>query len=232
MEVLVPIKRGFGYNATLRVKKKGAVTEITAVSLGEHKCPATLCTARAIGADQAIVAVSDVKIELLGFANLFAQIVEEESTEYGIIGNQTIDDGNNRARPMLAGLLVCSLSVFASKGEIAGNRVTVTGGVDRTSKPDGLKLPAIVNTDLRLNESRHASLPNIMKAKSNQSWCTGRAKRITPSHFASPRSTRLALTATWPSSENPRSVPGGPRPSSAQKSPSSSATNPTKSYDR
>ena len=150
----------------IRLKEKAGVTEIVVVSIGEAKCQETLRTALAMGADRAILVQTDERVEPLGVAKILAKIVEEESPELIILGKQAIDDDNNQTGQMLAGLLGWGQGTFASKVEIAGDRVKVTREVDGGLETDDLKLPAIVTTDLRLNEPRYASLPNIMKAKS------------------------------------------------------------------
>jgi electron transfer flavoprotein beta subunit len=144
----------------------GAVTEIVVVSIGEQKSQETLRTALAMGADRAILVVSETKVEPLGVAKILAKIVEEEKPDLVILGKQAIDDDNNQTGQMLAGLLNWGQGTFASKVEIADGSVNVTREVDGGAETDTLTLPAIITTDLRLNEPRYASLPNIMKAKS------------------------------------------------------------------
>jgi electron transfer flavoprotein beta subunit len=144
----------------------GGVTEIVVVSIGEQKAQETLRTALAMGADRAILVVSEEKVEPLGVAKLLAKIVEEERPDLVILGKQAIDDDNNQTGQMLAGLLGVGQATFASKVDLTGDSVTVTREVDGGSETETLKLPAVVTTDLRLNEPRYASLPNIMKAKS------------------------------------------------------------------
>ena len=144
----------------------GGVTEIVVVSIGEQKAQETLRTALAMGADRAILVVSDTKVEPLGVAKILAKIVAEESPDLIILGKQAIDDDNNQTGQMLAGLLGWAQGTAASKVEIDGGTINVTREIDGGAETDALKLPAIVTTDLRLNEPRYASLPNIMKAKS------------------------------------------------------------------
>ena len=146
--------------------KAGGATEIVVVSIGEQKAQETLRTALAMGADRAILVVSETKVEPLGVAKLLAKIVEEEKPDLVILGKQAIDDDNNQTGQMLAGLLGWGQGTFASKVELSDGTVDVTREVDGGLETDSLKLPAIVTTDLRLNEPRYASLPNIMKAKS------------------------------------------------------------------
>lgn len=144
----------------------GGVTEIVVVSIGEQKAQETLRTALAMGADRAILVVSEEKVEPLGVAKLLKAIVDEEKPDLVILGKQAIDDDNNQTGQMLAGLLGVGQATFASKVELTAGSVTVTREVDGGSETETLKLPAIITTDLRLNEPRYASLPNIMKAKS------------------------------------------------------------------
>ncbi|WP_375422610.1 electron transfer flavoprotein subunit beta/FixA family protein [uncultured Sphingomonas sp.] len=144
----------------------GGVTEIVVVSIGEQKAQETLRTALAMGADRAILVVSETKVEPLGVAKILAKIVAEESPDLIILGKQAIDDDNNQTGQMLAGLLGWAQGTAASKVEIDGSTINVTREIDGGAETDALKLPAIVTTDLRLNEPRYASLPNIMKAKS------------------------------------------------------------------
>jgi electron transfer flavoprotein beta subunit len=150
----------------IRLKDRAGVTEIVVVSIGEQKSQETLRTALAMGADRAILVTSDTKVEPLGVAKILAKIVEEEKPQLVILGKQAIDDDNNQTGQMLAGLLGWAQGTFASKVEIEGDTARVTREVDGGLETDDLKLPAIVTTDLRLNEPRYASLPNIMKAKS------------------------------------------------------------------
>ena len=196
MKVLVPVKRVLDYNVkprvkadgtgvdlanvkmsmnpfdeiaveeAIRLKEKGVVTEIVAVSIGEQKSQETLRTALAMGADRAILVVSEEKVEPLGVAKLLAKIAEEEKPDLIILGKQAIDDDNNQTGQMLAGLLGWGQGTFASAVVVADGVAKVTREVDGGSETEDLKLPAIVTTDLRLNEPRYASLPNIMKAKS------------------------------------------------------------------
>ena len=119
-----------------------------------------------MGADRAILVTSEEKVEPLGVAKILAKIVEEEQPSLIILGKQAIDDDNNQTGQMLAGLLGVGQATFASKVELTDSSVTVTREVDGGSETEELKLPAVITTDLRLNEPRYASLPNIMKAKS------------------------------------------------------------------
>jgi electron transfer flavoprotein beta subunit len=150
----------------IRLKEKGVVSEIVAVSIGEPKSQETLRTALAMGADRAILIQAEGVIEPLAVAKLLAKVAEEEQPGLVIVGKQAIDDDSNQTGQMLAALLGWSQGTFASKVEIADGRARVTREVDGGLETVELKLPSIVSTDLRLNEPRYASLPNIMKAKS------------------------------------------------------------------
>jgi len=194
MKVLVPVKRVLDYNVKPRVKADGTgvdlanvkmsmnpfdeiaveeairlkdkgVTEIVVVSIGEQKSQETLRTALAMGADRAILVVSETKVEPLGVAKILAKIVEEEKPDLVILGKQAIDDDMNATGQMLAGLLGWSQGTFASKVELSEGKATVTREVDGGLETVALTLPAIITADLRLNEPRYASLPNIMKAR-------------------------------------------------------------------
>jgi len=196
MKLLVPVKRVIDYNVkprvkpdgsgvdlanvkmsmnpfdeiaveeAIRLKEKGAATEIVAVSIGPAKAQETLRTALAMGADRAILVVTDQEVEPLAVAKILRKIADEEQPGMIILGKQAIDDDSNQTGQMLAALLGWSQGTFASKVEIDGGSVDVTREVDGGLETVRLKLPAIVTTDLRLNEPRYATLPNIMKAKS------------------------------------------------------------------
>ncbi len=195
MKILVPVKRVIDYNVkprvkpdgtgvdlanvkmsmnpfdeiaveeALRLKEKGAATEVVAVSVGPEKAQETLRTALAMGADRAILVVAE-DVEPLGVAKILAKIVEEEAPGLVILGKQAIDDDSNQTGQMLAALTGRPQGTFASKVEVNGDSVAVTREVDGGLETVSLKTPAIITTDLRLNEPRYASLPNIMKAKS------------------------------------------------------------------
>ncbi|CAN1564384.1 FixA Electron transfer flavoprotein, beta subunit [Sphingomonadaceae bacterium] len=195
MKILVPVKRVIDYNVkprvkpdgsgvdlsnvkmsmnpfdeiaveeAIRLKEKGSATEIVAVSVGPDKAQETLRTALAMGADRAILVVAE-DVEPLGVAKILAKIVEEEAPGLVILGKQAIDDDSNQTGQMLAALTGRPQGTFASAVEVAGDSVKVTREVDGGLETVSLKAPAIVTTDLRLNEPRYASLPNIMKAKS------------------------------------------------------------------
>jgi electron transfer flavoprotein beta subunit len=149
----------------IRLKEKGVATEIVAVSIGPAKAQETLRTALAMGADRAILVQTDEEVEPLGVAKILAKIAGEEQPQLIVLGKQAIDDDNNATGQMLAALLGWPQGTFASKLEIADG-ATVTREVDDGLETIKLNLPAVVTTDLRLNEPRYASLPNIMKAKS------------------------------------------------------------------
>src|SRR5213595_3008197 len=149
----------------IRLKEKGQATEIVAVSIGPVKAQETLRTALAMGADRAILVQTDEEVEPLGVAKILAKIAGEEQPQLIIMGKQAIDDDMNATGQMLAALLGWPQGTFASKLEIAGDTATVTREVDGGLETIALSVPAIVTTDLLLNEPRYASLPNIMKAR-------------------------------------------------------------------
>jgi electron transfer flavoprotein beta subunit len=149
----------------IRLREKGAATEIVAVSIGPAKAQETLRTALAMGADRAIHVVTDDEVEPLAVAKILKAIADEESPGLVILGKQAIDDDSNQTGQMLAALLGWGQGTFASKVEVDGDAVRVTREVDGGLETVRLKTPAIVTTDLRLNEPRYATLPNIMKAK-------------------------------------------------------------------
>jgi electron transfer flavoprotein beta subunit len=195
MKVLVPVKRVVDYNVKVRVKsdgtgvdianvkmsmnpfdeiaveeavrlkEKGVVTEIIAVSCGVTQCQETLRTAMAIGADRAILVETDAELQPLAVAKLLKALVDKEQPGLVILGKQAIDDDCNQTGQMLAALADLPQATFASKVELSADSVTVAREVDGGSETLKLSLPAIVTTDLRLNEPRYVTLPNIMKAK-------------------------------------------------------------------
>ncbi|MFL6698455.1 MAG: electron transfer flavoprotein subunit beta/FixA family protein [Vitreoscilla sp.] len=195
MKVLVPVKRVVDYNVKVRVKsdgsgvdianvkmsmnpfdeiaveeavrlkEKGVVTEIIAVSCGVTQCQETLRTAMAIGADRAILVETDAELQPLAVAKLLKALVDKEQPALVILGKQAIDDDCNQTGQMLAALADLPQATFASKVELTADSVTVAREVDGGSETLKLTLPAIVTTDLRLNEPRYVTLPNIMKAK-------------------------------------------------------------------
>ncbi|WP_306545801.1 electron transfer flavoprotein subunit beta/FixA family protein [Malikia spinosa] len=195
MKILVPVKRVVDYNVKVRVKadgtgvdianvkmsmnpfdeiaieeavrlkEKGAATEVIAVSCGVSQCQETLRTALAIGADRAILVETDAELQPLAVAKLLAALVAKEAPGLVILGKQAIDDDANQTGQMLAALTNLPQATFASKVEVAADRVEVTREIDGGLEVLSMALPAIVTTDLRLNEPRYVTLPNIMKAK-------------------------------------------------------------------
>ena len=195
MKVLVPVKRVVDYNVKVRVKsdgtgvdianvkmsmnpfdeiaveeavrlkEKGVVTEVIAVSCGVTQCQETLRTAMAIGADRAILVETDAELQPLAVAKLLKALVDKEQPQLVILGKQAIDDDCNQTGQMLAALTGLPQGTFASKVEVADGKVAVTREVDGGLETVSLTLPAVVTTDLRLNEPRYVTLPNIMKAK-------------------------------------------------------------------
>ena len=149
----------------IRLKEAGTATEVVAVTIGSKASQEQLRTALALGADKAIHIETDEKLESLHIAKLLAKIVEQETPELVILGKQSIDSDNNQTGQMLAALTNRGQGTFASKVVIENGKVNVTREVDGGLQTVALNLPAVVTTDLRLNEPRYASLPNIMKAK-------------------------------------------------------------------
>jgi electron transfer flavoprotein beta subunit len=149
----------------VRLKEAGVATEIVAVSIGPVQCQETLRTALAIGADRAILVQTSVETQPLGVAKALKKLVEKEAPQLVILGKQAIDDDSNQTGQMLAALLSWPQATFASKVRIGGAEAEVTREVDGGLETVAVKLPAIVTTDLRLNEPRYVTLPNIMKAK-------------------------------------------------------------------
>jgi len=149
----------------VRLKEKGVATEVVAVSCGPVACQETLRTALALGADRAILIQTDLELQPLAVAKLVKAIVEREKPQLVITGKQAIDDDANQVGQMAAALLSWPQAVFASKVEIAGDRACVTREIDGGMETIECALPVLITTDLRLNEPRYATLPNIMKAK-------------------------------------------------------------------
>ncbi len=149
----------------VRLKEQGKATEIVAVSIGPSQAGETIRTALAMGADRGILVKTDAAVEPLGVAKILAKVVEQEKPDLIIMGKQAIDDDSNQTGQMLAALLGWPQGTFAFKVNVGEGSIDVTREVDGGLQTVGLKLPAIVTTDLRLNEPRYASLPNIMKAK-------------------------------------------------------------------
>ncbi len=149
----------------VRLKEAGTVDEIVAVSIGPQQCQETLRTAFAMGADRGILVLTDEAPEPLAIAKLLKAIVQAESPELVIVGKQAIDDDSNQTGQMLAAMLGWAQGTFASKLTLADGKAEVMREIDGGLETVSLALPAIITTDLRLNEPRYASLPNIMKAK-------------------------------------------------------------------
>src|SRR5919201_3256806 len=149
----------------VRLKEAGVASEIVAVSCGVQACQETLRTALALGADRAILVETSTELQPLAVAKLLKALCEKESPKLVIMGKQAIDDDSNQTGQMLAALLGWPQATFASKLKISGEKAEVTREVDGGLETDSIKLPAIVTTDLRLNEPRYVTLPNIMKAK-------------------------------------------------------------------
>ncbi|MDM0047408.1 electron transfer flavoprotein subunit beta/FixA family protein [Variovorax sp. J22R115] len=152
----------------VRLKEKGVVTEVIAVSCGDAKCQETLRTAMAIGADRGILVETTEELQPLAVAKLLKALVDKEQPQLVILGKQAIDDDANQTGQMLAALADLPQATFASKVEVSGNKVSVTREVDGGLETISLGLPAVITTDLRLNEPRYVTLPNIMKAKKKQ----------------------------------------------------------------
>ena len=149
----------------IRLKEAGVATEIVAVSCGTTACQETLRTALALGADRAILVETDAELQPLAVAKLLKAIAAKESPQLVVMGKQAIDDDNNQTGQMLAALLGWPQATFASKVKIEGGQAHVTREVDGGLETISIRLPAVVTTDLRLNEPRYVTLPNIMKAK-------------------------------------------------------------------
>jgi electron transfer flavoprotein beta subunit len=149
----------------IRLKEAGVATEIVVVSCGVQACQETLRTALAIGADRAVLVHSDTELQPLAVAKLLKAVVQKESPQLVILGKQAIDDDANQTGQMLAALLNWPQATFASKLTVEGGKAQVTREVDGGLETVAIKLPAVVTTDLRLNEPRYVTLPNIMKAK-------------------------------------------------------------------
>ncbi len=195
MKVLVPVKRVVDYNVKVRVKadgsgvetanvkmsmnpfdeiaveeavrlkEAGVVKEILVVSCGTTACQETLRTALALGADRAILVETDAELQPLAVAKLLKAVAQKESPNFAILGKQAIDDDCNQTGQMLSALLGWSQATFASKVQIADGKAAVTREVDGGLETISVKLPAVITADLRLNEPRYVTLPNIMKAK-------------------------------------------------------------------
>jgi len=195
MKILVPVKRVVDYNVKVRVKsdgsgvdlanvkmsmnpfdeiaveeavrlkEKGVATEVIAVSCGVQQCQETLRTAMAIGADRAVLVQTDEELQPLAVAKLLKALVDKEQPQLVILGKQAIDDDANQTGQMLAALAGLPQATYASKVEIADGKARVTREVDGGLETISVSLPAVITTDLRLNEPRYVTLPNIMKSK-------------------------------------------------------------------
>ncbi|MEC8325746.1 MAG: electron transfer flavoprotein subunit beta/FixA family protein [Pseudomonadota bacterium] len=195
MKILVPVKRVIDYNVkarvkadnsdvdlnnvkmalnpfceiaveeAIRIKEAGNATEVVVVSIGDKACQEQLRTALALGADKAIQIDTSERLESLHVAKLLAKVVEQENPELVILGKQAIDSDNNQTGQMLAALTNRAQATFASEVVVDGDKLNVTREVDGCLQTIAVNLPAVVTTDLRLNEPRYATLPNIMKAK-------------------------------------------------------------------
>ena len=229
MKLLVPVKRVVDYNVKVRVKtdgtgvetqgvkmsmnpfdeiaveeavrlkEKGVATEIIAVSMGVAQCAETIRTALAMGADRGILVQTDVELQPLAVAKMLKALVDREQPGLVIMGKQAIDDDMNATGQMLAALLGWPQGTFASKVVIADGKMTVTREVDGGLETLELHMPCIVTTDLRLNEPRYASLPNIMKARKKP------IETITPADLGIDPAPRLRLVSV---AEPPRRVAG------------------------
>ncbi len=221
MKLLVAVKRVIDYNIKVRVKgdetgvetanvkmsmnpfdeiaveeavrlhEAGTATEIVAVSMGVQQCQETIRTALAMGCDRGIHVKTDDELQPLAVAKLLAKIVEQESPDAVVLGKQAIDDDSNQTGQMLAGLLGWSQGTFASEIALADGQANVTREIDGGLQTVAINLPAVITTDLRLNEPRYASLPNIMKAKKKE------IAEITPEELGvdiAPRLTTLKVT--------------------------------------
>jgi electron transfer flavoprotein beta subunit len=217
MKILVPVKRVVDYNVKVRVKPDGSdvdianvkmsmnpfdeiaieeatrlkeagiATEIVAVSCGVAQCQDVIRTAMAIGADRGIHVLSDQPLEPLAVAKILKAIAEKENAQLVILGKQAIDDDANQTGQMLSALWGVPQATFASKVEISGDQMTVTREIDGGLEKLSMQLPAVVTTDLRLNEPRYVTLPNIMKAKKKQ------IDQITPADLGVDIAVRLKL---------------------------------------
>ena len=152
----------------VRLKEKGVVTEVIAVSCGVTQCQETLRTAMAIGADRGILVEATEELQPLAVAKLLKALVDKEQPGLIILGKQAIDDDSNQTGQMLAALADLPQATFASKVEVSGDKVSVAREVDGGMETLSLSIPAVITTDLRLNEPRYVTLPNIMKAKKKQ----------------------------------------------------------------
>ena len=229
MKILVPVKRVVDYNVKIKVKndnsgvdlenvkmamnpfdeiaveeavrlkEKKLCDEITAISIGSLKSEETLRTALAIGVDKGILVETEEEVQPLEVAKILKEVVKKNNPDLVLMGKQAIDDDSNQTGQMLAALLGWPQGTFASKLEINGKKINVTREIDGGLETLGMELPAIVTTDLRLNEPRYASLPNIMKAKQKP------IEKITPNDLNVEIKQRLK---TLKVTEPPKKTPG------------------------
>ena len=229
MKILVPVKRVVDYNVKIkikndnsgvdlenvkmsmnpfdeiaveeavRLKEKKLCDEITAISIGSAKSEETLRTALAIGVDKGILVETEEEVQPLEVAKILKEVVKKNNPDLVLMGKQAIDDDSNQTGQMLAALLGWPQGTFASKLEINGKKINVTREIDGGLETLGMELPAIITTDLRLNEPRYASLPNIMKAKQKP------VEKITPNDLNVEIKQRLK---TLKVTEPPKKTPG------------------------
>jgi len=229
MKILVPVKRVVDYNVKIKVKndnsgvdlenvkmamnpfdeiaveeavrlkEKKLCNEITAISIGSAKSEETLRTALAIGVDKGILVETEEEVQPLEVAKILKEVVKKNNPDLVLMGKQAIDDDSNQTGQMLAALLGWPQGTFASKLEINGKKINVTREIDGGLETLGMELPAIITTDLRLNEPRYASLPNIMKAKQKP------VEKITPNDLNVEIKQRLI---TLKVTEPPKKTPG------------------------
>ena len=229
MKILVPVKRVVDYNVKIKVKsdnsgvdlenvkmamnpfdeiaveeavrlkEKKLCDEITAISIGSAKSEETLRTALAVGVDKGILVETEEEVQPLEVAKILKEVVKKNNPDLVLMGKQAIDDDSNQTGQMLAALLGWPQGTFASKLEINGKKINVTREIDGGLETLGMELPAIITTDLRLNEPRYASLPNIMKAKQKP------VEKITPNDLNVEIKQRLK---TLKVTEPPKKTPG------------------------
>ena len=229
MKILVPVKRVVDYNVKIKVKsdnsgvdlenvkmsmnpfdeiaveeavrlkEKKLCNEITAISIGSAKSEETLRTALAVGVDKGILVETEEEVQPLEVAKILKEVVKKNNPDLVLMGKQAIDDDSNQTGQMLAALLGWPQGTFASKLEINGKKINVTREIDGGLETLGMELPAIITTDLRLNEPRYASLPNIMKAKQKH------IEKITPNDLNVEIKQRLK---TLKVTEPPKKTPG------------------------
>ena len=229
MKILVPVKRVVDYNVKIKVKsdnsgvdlenvkmsmnpfdeiaveeavrlkEKKLCNEITAISIGSAKSEETLRTALAVGVDKGILVETEEEVQPLEVAKILKEVVKKNNPDLVLMGKQAIDDDSNQTGQMLAALLGWPQGTFASKLEINGKKINVTREIDGGLETLGMELPAIITTDLRLNEPRYASLPNIMKAKQKP------VEKITPNDLNVEIKQRLI---TLKVTEPPKKTPG------------------------